>query len=76
MCGALPCDQVNAPASPASEAEMVREAAAGMLENAVSEGYPTPAELAVFGWEDCIACYNEQLLKVSAAIRSLPIGDA
>lgn len=54
-----------------------REAAAAMIERAVEGGYPTPAERAdqcehgKFGWEDCIACYDEVLIETAGNVRNL-----
>src|SRR5882757_9436315 len=53
----------------------VREECAALLETAIAEGYRVPAIKAdeclhgKFGWEDCIACYDEALLITVAAIR-------
>lgn len=53
------------------------ERAARMLEAAIAEGYPTPANKvdvykhSKFGWEDCIACYDEKLTGIATAIRRL-----
>ncbi|MDY7525466.1 hypothetical protein [Sphingomonas sp. 10B4] len=52
--------------------------AADRFEAAISEGYPAPAnkvgqcEHGQFGWEDCIACYDEALLAACFAIRETP----
>lgn len=54
-----------------------REVAAAMIERAVEGGYPTPAEKAdqcehgKFGWEDCIACYDEVLIETAGNVRNL-----
>jgi len=56
---------------------MVLEEAARLLEDAIATGYAAPlnkvdqCEHEKFGWEDCIACYDERLLHVAAAIRQL-----
>lgn len=53
------------------------EKAAGVLEQAIGDGYETPAvkgDQCVhgrFGWEDCIACYDKELLRTATAIRKL-----
>ena len=55
-----------------------RERAAGLLEDAIGKGYATPAnktdqcEHGKFGWEDCIACYDNALLATAQAIRGGP----
>ncbi len=60
----------------AIRAEALEEAAA-MLEEAVGKGYASPANKAdqcehgKFGWEDCIACYDEKMMQVATAIRAL-----
>lgn len=65
------------PQAPASDRAMVLEEAALLLEAAIEEGYAAPANRVdeckhgKFGWEDCIACYDERLLEVAAAIRQL-----
>lgn len=47
------------------------------IERAVEGGYPTPAEKAdqcehgKFGWEDCIACYDEVLIETVGNVRNL-----
>jgi len=52
------------------------EAACDLFEAAIRDGYPTPAnkvdqcEHGKFGWEDCIACYDEALLTVVEGIRA------
>jgi hypothetical protein len=57
--------------------EAMRTKAGDLLRKAIEDGYPTPpdkttqCEHGQFGWEDCIACYDEQLLKTEAAIRSI-----
>jgi len=61
----------------AGRVEGVREGvdyAAEKMCDAIASGYPTPTDKhdqcqhGQFGWEDCIACYDEALL---AAIRAL-----
>lgn len=53
------------------------ERACQRIEAVVERGYPTPADKTdqcthgMFGWEGCIACYDEQLLAEVAAIRQL-----
>lgn len=53
-----------------------RERAAIALETAIGEGYPAPADKTAqcehgqFGWEDCIACYDDVLIALATAIRS------
>lgn len=60
--------------------DAMRERAGDMLRKAIENGYSTPArkvdqcEHGKFGWEDCIACYDEQLLKTEAAIRGIDAG--
>lgn len=51
--------------------------AANLLRDAVAQGYPTPpnkvdqCEHGKFGWEDCIACYDEKLLGIADQIEAL-----
>lgn len=59
--------------------EAMRAKAADLLRKAIEDGYPTPADKTAqcehgqFGWEECIACYDEQLLKTEAAIRGMEV---
>jgi hypothetical protein len=68
------------PVASTLDAETVALQAADMLETAIGVGYPTPiakqdqCEHGKFGWEDCIACYDEKLMQVAAAIRALSPG--
>ncbi len=53
------------------------EEAARVLEDAIGRGYSTPVNKIdkcqhdKFGWEDCIACYDDALTLTVAAIRAL-----
>lgn len=64
-------------ATSAIDGREVTERAASLLETAIGDGYPAPAnkvdqcEHGKFGWEDCIACYDDVLTGVVAAIRAL-----
>lgn len=55
-------------------ARLERERIAAIMTDAIESGYPTPPNKAdkcehdKYGWEECIACYDEHLFK---AIRSL-----
>ncbi len=61
-----------------SEKLEAQEQCAALLEEAIASGYPTPAskqdqcEHGKFGWEDCIACYDEQLAAVAEKMRAVP----
>lgn len=49
-----------------------------MLHAAIAEGYRAPANKAdqcehgKYGWEDCIACYDDELAKAAERMRALP----
>jgi len=51
------------------------------FEQAIGDGYPLPADKTTqcahgqFGWEDCIACYDDALIAKIAAIRLLSQGE-
>jgi len=51
-------------------ATATRTLAADMLQKVIENGYPTPARKVdqcahgKFGWEDCIACYDNQLFNL------------
>jgi dihydrofolate reductase (trimethoprim resistance protein) len=53
------------------------EEAAKLLEDVIGRGYSTPTNKTdkcphdKFGWEDCIACYDDVLSKTVAEIRAL-----
>lgn len=63
--------------APAIDGREVAERAAVLLEAAIADGYPGPTkkvdqcEHGKYGWEDCIACYDEALTGVVIAIRKL-----
>jgi hypothetical protein len=56
------------------------EEAATAFEKAISEGYLTPAnktdqcEHGKFGWEDCIACYDDALYAAAIRLRTIANG--
>lgn len=60
------------------EREVARgvEEACAAFETAISEGYPTPinkrdeCEHGKFGWDDCIACYDNALQATIDALRA------
>lgn len=53
-----------------------RERCAARFEQAIERGYPTSGNMrdrcqhGHFGWEDCIACYDDALCREIAAIRT------
>lgn len=61
-----------------TEAEKERAAVVTAVRDAIASGYPTPAsksdrcEHGRFGWEDCIACYDNAL---EDALQAIERGD-
>ncbi len=57
-----------------TEREKERAAVVAYMRRVLDNGYPTPArkvdqcEHGRFGWEDCIACYDDELERALCAI--------